>query len=123
MVDYIVACRNTPREQVRTIIRVSSVYVVVPFSNSQAHRIAEKYWCTKILVRDLETVVEGLKKLAEIAGDGYDVLESCSTGIIDYEETVYDDGRIKIVWYSAPPVDGYMLLVASGDCLELTATP
>jgi len=66
MVDWILISNKPVNEPVKETYELCGVYVIIPFSNSQAHHLAEKYTsCRKLLV-DVQSIREFIKVIKEV---------------------------------------------------------
>jgi len=95
---------------VKDVIEFAGQYIIIPYSNSQAHRIAQKYQCSKYFVEDIEalkTLVSEMKK--HIRGK-YGIVEindiQWYPTIAEHSEVI-ENNDVYIEYYNTGITDGY----------------
>jgi len=108
---YVCVCKKPPFESVREVVEFAGQHIIVPFSNSQAHRIAEKYDCSKYYVEDINALKELIEKMKKFINRKYEIVEINDIRwyphVVDNIETLVDDDEIYIEYYNATETDGY----------------
>jgi len=108
---YVCVCKRKPSEPVKEVIELAGQYIIVPFSNSQAHRIAEKYDCSKYYVEDINALKELIEKMKKFINRKYEIVEINDIRwyphVVEHAETLADDDEAYIEYYSAEDNDGY----------------
>jgi len=103
--DYVLVCRDPlENDPVAERIRIGRRHwIIIPYSNSQAHRLADRYCelCTLYLINDVSSLIEIAKKLAEIASSvefDYVSINEHRTYVYEHEETVVDNEIMNITY-------------------------
>ena len=108
---YICVC-SLRVPNVKEVIELAGNYIVVPFSNSQARRIADMYGCTPFYVNDVDAVKQLVEVLARFIGSRkYEIVEINDIRwyphIVDSIEVLVDDNEVYVEYYSTEDSDGY----------------
>ena len=108
---YVCVCKHMPPESVKEVIEFAGQHVIIPFSNSQAHRIAEKFNCNKYYVEDVVALKQLLKALRKYINKKYEIIEINDIrwypNVVEHVEVLEDNDDIYIEYYSTEDNDGY----------------
>jgi len=108
---YVCVCKRKPSEPVKEVIELAGQNVIIPYSNSQAHRIAEKYKCNIFFVEDVVALKQILEILKRLINRRYEIIEINDVrwypSIVDNIETLVDNDEVYVEYYNAEVCDGY----------------
>jgi len=108
--NYVCVCDKRITEA-REIIEVAGKYIIIPYSNSQAHRLADKYQCEKFYVEDINALKQILIVLKKFVHDKYEVVEINDIRwypeVVEYKEVLVDNDDIYIEYYNTGITHGY----------------
>jgi len=126
---YVCVCpRHVPRRvpNVKEVVELAGNYIVIPFSNSQAHRIAGRYDCTPFYANDIDAVKQLAEVLARFIGSRkYEIVEINDIRwyphVVDNIEVLVDNDEVYAEYYNAEVTDGYYAKhKKSGDEINVT---
>jgi len=107
---YVCVCSSKLPEQVREVIELAGQYIIIPYSNSQAHRIADKYQCTIFYVEDINALKELIEKMKRFINRKYEIIEINDIrwypSVVEYAESLLNNDYY-IEYYSTEGSDGY----------------
>jgi len=108
---YVCVCERKPPDTTKEVIEFAGQHVIIPFSNSQAHRIAEKYECNKYYVEDITALKQLLEALRKYINRKYEIIEINDIRwyphVVEYVEVLEDSDDYYVEYYSDEDGDGY----------------
>ncbi len=108
---YVCVCKRKSSEPVKEIIELAGQYIIVPYSNSQAHRIADKYQCPIFYVHDVATLKQLLEVLRKHINRKYEIIEINDIRwyphVVEHVETLLNNDDYYIEYYSTGITSGY----------------
>jgi len=132
MSRWVLVCDGELRDRVERVINVLGVFIVIPFSNSQAHRIYNKHntlgWfagessivCDKYIAGDLDTVVElAVFATKYLRQQGYREVEELSINdpilAVIPDTTIEQHGDVTVEYTSTDEGDIYYFQKKNSD--------
>ncbi|RLF08504.1 MAG: hypothetical protein DRJ60_00135 [Thermoprotei archaeon] len=124
MINYILISKRAIAEAKETV-EFYDFYVIIPYSNSQAHRLADRCWVPIYYVNNVENVKRALRIYKEKVNEKPEdvAVNKPIFRIADHDAIIEKTNEYEIIHYSGDALEGYIIRVGDDYIDVATVIP